>query len=88
MQKRTLDICCTEEVDINYWVPGLSAAIQRANQNKLLFGYSPGKTLWVKLFLKVNYHFIDNVKEKRKHQIPFAVALTRYIKNGCKLPKS
>lgn len=87
LKKRTLDLYCPEEEDIDYWVPGMSGALARANPDKFMVGYSPGKMLWTKMFLILNYHFLEpRGKYEQQHEVPFAVALTRFIKNGMRLP--
>jgi len=87
LKKRTLDMFCPEESDIDYWVPGLSGALARANPDKFMVGYTPGRMLWTKMFLILNYHFIEpRGKYERRYAAPFAVAITRFLKNGLKLP--
>jgi hypothetical protein len=79
---------CPTEEDIHYWVPGLSGAISRANPEKVMIGYSPGKMLWTKMFLKLNYYFNEpRTKHDRRYAVPFAVALTKFIKGGYQLPR-
>jgi hypothetical protein len=81
-------MCCPEEEDIDYWVPGLSGALARANPDKFMVVYSPGKMLWTKMFLILNHHFNEpRTKHDRRYAVPFAVALTKFIKNGYQLPR-
>lgn len=86
MKKRTFDIYCPIDKDIDQWVPGMSGAIVRATGKEVVL-YTPGKQLWRKMFLILNHYFIDpQNKRDRKLAVPFAVALKRFVQNGCRLP--
>lgn len=85
LKKRTFDLYCPVEKDIDYWVVGVSGAVVRATGKDIVL-YTPGKQLWRKMFLKLTYHFIDK-KYDKKVVMPFAVALKRFIESGYRLPK-
>lgn len=89
LKKRTLDFYCKEEIDPYVWLPSITHHLQGQYVDKKvpISFYSPGKALWKRMLLKLQYIYIkpNKKKSKQKYHNANAYAIIQFGKSNMKI---
>ena len=86
-KKRTLDFYCTEEIDPKIWLPGITASLNGffLKPNIPIPLYSPGRVLWKRMLLKLQYIYAKRIKKHKFHKNSNAYAIILFGKDNMKV---
>ena len=89
-QKRTLDLYCSEEKDLDIWLPGITASLHGFfnKPNIPITLYSPGRVLWKRMLAKLQYCYRKQLKKRHRYRNPNSYAIILFGKDNMKVPLS